>query len=141
MFDRNISKIYAKAIICKSRTEYEFLVVKSDGKNLRENHFSCTDNKERREHKVDGDLEMVDSVDTMFLAGPGLMELTATNGVRKRKDGRNDEVDKQVKFFRCHLGDYSVRQKALLLGGDDGLSSGSDIDNPVSGEDMECMEQ
>lgn len=35
----------------------------------------------------------------------------------------------------------SVREKCFLIGNDGGLSSGSEVDNPVSDEDMEDIRQ
>lgn len=142
VFDSGISKIYAKAIICKSRTECELLVDKSGGKNLNENHFFYPGKELKAEDKVDGDLEMVDSADTMLLGAPGLMRLTETDGIRKRKEGRNDEGDKRVKFFKCQLGDKLTKEEKvwpLCDGG--GFCSGSEIYNPLSVENAVSMEQ
>ncbi|KAJ6743463.1 hypothetical protein OIU85_017416 [Salix viminalis] len=141
-FDSGISKIYAKASICKSRTECEILVDKSGGKNLNENHFFYPGKELKEDDKVDGDLEMVDSADTMFLGAPGLMKLTETGGIRKRKEGRNEEGDKRVKFFKCQLGDELTREEKvwpLCDGG--GFCNGSEVYNPLSVENVVSMEQ
>ena len=99
----------------------------------------------RREDKFNGDLEMVDSVDTTFLVANGMMKTTATDGTRKRKEGIKDEKELQVKFVKHHFHETSVREKCSLIGNDDGLSSGlssgSEVDNPVSDEDMEDIRQ
>lgn len=96
----------------------------------------------RGEDKFNGDLEMVDSVDTAFLVANGMMKTTATDGTRKRKEGIKDEKELQVKFVKHET---SVREKCFIVGNDDGLSSGlssgSEVDNPVCDEDMEDIRQ
>lgn len=141
VFDSDISKIYAKAIICKSRTEYELLGTKLDGKNLDETCLFNTVNEGKGEDKVDGDLEMVDSADTMLLAAPGLMELRATNDARKRKEEGNEEMDKRVKFFKCNLSNNLAREKVWTFRDNDGLGSGSEVYNPLPVENTVHMEQ
>ena len=141
VFDSGISKIYAKAIICKSRTECELLVDKSGGKNLNENHFFYPGKELKAEDKVDGDLEMVDSADAMLLGAPGLMGLTETDGIRKRKEGRNDEGDKRVKFFKCQLGDKLTKEKVWPLCDGGGFCNGSEVYNPLPVENAVSMEQ
>lgn len=118
------------------------MVDKSGGKNLNENHFFYPGKELKEDDKVDGDLEMVDSADTMSLGAPGLMKLTETGGIRKRKEGRNEEGDKRVKFFKCQLGDELTREEKvwpLCDGG--GFCNGSEVYNPLSVENVVSMEQ
>ncbi|KAK9273429.1 hypothetical protein L1049_018239 [Liquidambar formosana] len=140
VFDHDITKLHAKAVIYESRAEYEVPVYKADGNNLDDNLF-YSDSEERVEDKVGEDQEMFDSVNTAFLAATHTMNLTATAGRRKRKEGRKDEGETRVKFVKVHLHGNTVREKFLPCGDDDGLSSGSEVDNSVSNEDMEVMEQ
>ncbi|KAK4853590.1 hypothetical protein QYF36_011292 [Acer negundo] len=141
VFDCEIAKTYAKAVICKSRVEYDLRAIMSNDNNLNGNISFCNDDEGRGGDKGDGDLEMVDSVDNEFLAAPGLMKSTMSDGTRKRKEGSNIEGEIPVKFVKYHFHDKSVSEKFSPLGNDDGLSSGSEVDNPVSDEDMEDMKQ
>ncbi|KAF3975866.1 hypothetical protein CMV_000906 [Castanea mollissima] len=145
VFDCEISKVQAKAAICKSRVEYVLPELKPNGNSLNESSLFSLAEEVRGEDKFNGDLEMVDSVDTAFLVANGMMKTTATDGTRKRKEGIKDEKELQVKFVKHHFHETSVREKCFLIGNDDGLSSGlssgSEVDNPVSDEDMEDIRQ
>ncbi|KAL0017592.1 hypothetical protein SO802_004661 [Lithocarpus litseifolius] len=145
VFDCEISKVQAKAAICKSRVEYVLPELKPNGNSLNETYLFSLAEEVRGEDKFNGDLEMVDSVDTAFLVANGMMKTTATDGTRKRKEGIKDEKELQVKFVKHHFHETSVREKCPLIGNDDGLSSGlssgSEVDNPVSDEDMEDLRQ
>ncbi|XP_021277575.1 uncharacterized protein LOC110411652 [Herrania umbratica] len=140
IFECDISKVYAKAVLCKSRAEYEIPVVKTNGKILGQN-FVYMVHEGREAKKADGDLEMIDSMDTVPLTAPCLMKSTPTDGVRKRKEGSNVEEEIPVKFVKYHFHENLVREKLLSLAKDDGLSSGSEVDNPASDEDMKDVEQ
>ncbi|KAK2646159.1 hypothetical protein Ddye_021354 [Dipteronia dyeriana] len=141
VFDCEIAKTYANAVICKSGVQYDLRAIMSNDNNLNGNISFCNDDEGRGGDKGDGDLEMVDSVDNEFLAAPGLMKSTVTDGTRKRKEGSNIEGEIPVKFVKYHFHDKSVSEKFSPSGNDDGLSSGSEVDNPVSDEDMEDMKQ
>lgn len=139
VFDFDISKIYAKTVICKSRVGYDFPVIMPNDKSLFENLFLNTDN-ERWQWNDDGDLEMVDIVDTEFLADTCMMKSTAIDGTRKRKEGRNIEGEIPVKVVKYNFHDNSLSEFSASSN-EDGLSSGSEVDNPISDEDMEDMKQ
>lgn len=140
VFDCDISKIHAKALICKSRVESELPIFMANGK-LNDYHFFHTNNETRRHDKVDDDLEMVDFVDTEFSASPGLMKPIAVGGTKKRKEGRNIEDKPPVKIFKCHFHENTTSDKFSPLGNDNGLSGGSEVENSASDEDMEDMKQ
>ncbi|KDP34113.1 hypothetical protein JCGZ_07684 [Jatropha curcas] len=140
VFDSDTSKMYAKTAIGKSKIEHG-LSIRPEGKNLIESHFSHCSNEVKTDDKVDGDLEMLDSEGAMLLAAPRLLKAVETYGTRKRKDGRKDEEDKQVKFVKCNINDNLVAEKVSPLEYDDALNSGSEVDNPVSDEATEYMEQ
>ena len=139
IFECDIFKVYARAALCKSRVEYEIPVVKNNGKYLGEN-LVCRVHEGKEDKKADGDLEMIDSMDTVPLSAPGLMTSTTTDAVRKRKEGSNIEEEIPVKFVKYRLHENLVRQKLSPLANDDGLSSGSEVDNLASDEDMRDME-
>ncbi|RVW52430.1 hypothetical protein CK203_072054 [Vitis vinifera] len=139
VFDHNISKLHAKAMMYKSRVEYELPVCKLDGKTRDNNVFFYTDNEGSGEEKIDGDQEMIDSLNAAMLAAACTVNLT-TDGRRKRK-GIIDEGKTQFKFGKYHLLENSFGDNHLPFGDDGGSSSGSEVENPVSDEDMEIMEQ
>ncbi|XP_031285256.1 uncharacterized protein LOC116143950 [Pistacia vera] len=138
VFDFDITKIYAKTVIFKSTVEYDRPVIMPNDKSLFGSLFLNTDNERRWQDKDDSDLEMVDFVDTEFLADPCMMKST-TDSTRKRKEGRNIEGEIPVKFVKYNFHDNSVSEKFSPLGNEDGVSSGSEVDNPISDEDMEDM--
>ncbi|XP_022728876.1 uncharacterized protein LOC111284486 [Durio zibethinus] len=140
VFECDISKVYAKAVLCKSRVEYEIPVVRTNGKNMGENLvYMVCEGKEAK--KADGDVEMIDSMEIVSFAPPGLMKPAATDGVRKRKEGSNIEEEIPVKFVKYQLQENLVRDELLLLANDDGLSSGSKVETPASDEDTRDMEK
>uniref|UniRef100_A0A2P2NGY8 Uncharacterized protein n=1 Tax=Rhizophora mucronata TaxID=61149 RepID=A0A2P2NGY8_RHIMU len=51
-----------------------------------------------------------------------------------------DGEDKQVKFIKCHFSGNPVRKMVLPITDGNGLSSGSEADNPSCDEDMEFIE-
>ncbi|XVE97660.1 hypothetical protein REPUB_Repub03eG0037900 [Reevesia pubescens] len=140
IFDCDISKVYAKAVLCKSRVDYETPVIKTNGKYLVENLVYMV-HEGKEDKKADGDIEVVDAMDTVPLSAPGLIKATATDGVRKRKEESNIEEEIPVKFVKYDLPENLVREKLLSLANDYGLSNGSEVDNPASDEDMRDMEQ
>lgn len=140
VFDCDISKIHAKAVICKSRVESELPIFMPNGK-LNDYLFFHTNNEARRHDKVDGDLEMVDFVDTEFSAASGLMKPIAVGDTKKRKEGRNIEDKTPVKFFKCHCHENTMSDKFSPLGNDDGLSNRGGVETPVSDEDMEDIKK
>ncbi|KAJ4833282.1 hypothetical protein Tsubulata_013212 [Turnera subulata] len=139
VFGSSISITYARTIILKSTTEFELPQILSGGKNLGEDYLPSAGNEENGESKVNGDMEMIDSVDNMPLASPGLKALVAANGTRKRREGCNGERWQPVKFLKCHVTCNSSRERGFLLG-DDGLISDSEVCNPMAVGEMEYMQ-
>lgn len=93
----------------------------------------------RNGDKVDSDLDMVDYGENEFQSVPKLMKPSVTNVTRKRKEGTNFESEIPVKFLKYYSHDSSTSDMLSPTGNDDGLGSGSEVDNPVSDEDMEDM--
>lgn len=141
IFECDISKVYAKVVLCKSRVEYEIPVDKISSKYSTENLASMV--HERKEDKTaDNDLEMIDSMDTVPLYVPCSMKSTAAaDGVRKRKEGSSIEEEIPVKFIKHHLCENLVTEKLLSLANDDGLKCGNDVNSPILDEYMREMEQ
>lgn len=123
----------------KSRVEYELPVCKLDGKILDDNVFFYTISEACGVDKIDGDQEMFDSLNTTMLTAACTVNLT-TDGRRKRK-GTTGEGKTQVKFGKYHLHKNSFGDHHLTFGDCGCSSSGSEVENPVSDEDMEIMEQ
>ncbi|XP_044471410.1 uncharacterized protein LOC123200324 [Mangifera indica] len=107
VFDFDITKIYAKAIICKSRVEYDLSVINPNDKSLFKSLFLNSDCERRWQHKDDTDLEMIDLVDTEF---------STTDGIRKRKEGRNIEAEIPVKLVKYNFQDNSLSERFSPLG-------------------------
>ena len=118
--------------MCKSRLQYELPVCKIEGKTPDNDVLFCTDSEGSGDEKVDGDREMIDSLNTA-------VNLT-TDGRRKRK-GIIDEGKTQVKFCKYHLHENSFGDIRLPFGDDGCSSSGSEVENPVLDQDMEIMEE
>uniref|UniRef100_A0A5B7BGU9 Uncharacterized protein n=1 Tax=Davidia involucrata TaxID=16924 RepID=A0A5B7BGU9_DAVIN len=131
VFDHNISKLLAKVVTCKLRVDSEHSESKPDCKN-RDDSIFYIEKEGRREDKVDEDQEMVDSVGDTFSAASCTVNIT-TNGIRKRKEGMRDEGETRVKLIKYNFHETSVGEKFLPFSDDDGLSSGNEFENPVHG--------
>ncbi|MBA0594182.1 hypothetical protein Gorai_011097 [Gossypium raimondii] len=141
IFECDISKVYAKAVLCKSRVEYEIPVDKISSKYSAEN-LACMVHERKEDKTADNDLEMIDSMATIPLSAPCSMKsIAAADGVRKRKEGSNIKEEIPVKFIKYHLCENLVTDKLLSLANDDGLSCGNDVNSPILDEYMREMEQ
>lgn len=69
--------------------------------------FLNSDCERRWQHKDDTDLEMIDLVDTEF---------STTDGIRKRKEGRNIEAEIPVKLVKYNFQDNSLSERFSPLG-------------------------
>ncbi|XP_059657081.1 uncharacterized protein LOC132303714 [Cornus florida] len=132
VFDHSISKHLSKVVICKSRVDYELSEHKLDCRNQNENEGRGGD-------IVCEDQEMVDSVGDVIFAASWTVNLSATNGIRKRNEGTGDEEERCVKLVKYNPHENSVGERVLPFSEDDDLSSGSEVENPISDEDMEEM--
>ncbi|KAM7274823.1 hypothetical protein ACFE04_016689 [Oxalis oulophora] len=135
IFDCHVSKIYAKAALCKSREVYELPLVKHYVNNLTEN-LIFANNEAIGKDKVNSEVKMVNSTDAQFISSPDFVK-PFTNGTRKRKEERwDDEEEVKVKVvkYKFHGGNETLR-----LDYDDGLIG--KIDDLVTDEAMEDMEQ
>ncbi|XP_057959209.1 uncharacterized protein LOC131151806 isoform X2 [Malania oleifera] len=138
LFD-HIFKFHDKAIVYKSRADQEFSVFEPDIRSL-DNVFLPNDSKGEEKVEVVVDQATVGSVDAVFLAATCTSKLTGADRRRKRKEGDRVEGKTQAKFVKYHLDEMSIGQKFLSSGDEDGLSSGNEVENLVSDEDMEDME-
>ncbi|CAO2183443.1 unnamed protein product [Urochloa humidicola] len=69
-----------------------------------------------------------------FMAAAQSMKV-ATNGIRKRKGGCGNEDAAAVKFVKYKVEDSSA--KDYFLSANNGMSSGSEVENPQSDDEME----
>ncbi|RDY14024.1 hypothetical protein CR513_00965, partial [Mucuna pruriens] len=96
-----------KANFFTSRTECLLPVIKHFFNNLDNNLFLNSINGEGKADKLDGDIEMLDTVDTVSLA--------AADRTRKRKEGIEDDTKTQLKYMRCQFHENSVRENSFIF--------------------------
>ncbi|BAT82528.1 hypothetical protein LR48_Vigan07g259000 [Vigna angularis] len=103
-----------KANFFTSRTECLLPVIKHFFNNLDKNLFSM--NGEAEADKLDGDIDMPDSVETASLAAAADDLSSVIDGTRKRKEGIEDDTNKTpLKYMRCHIHETSVRENAFTF--------------------------
>ncbi|KAK7383303.1 hypothetical protein VNO78_28977 [Psophocarpus tetragonolobus] len=103
-----------KANFFTSRTECLIPVIKHFFKNLDKNVFLNSMNGESRADKLDGDVEMLDTVDTASLAAADTIS-RVIEGTRKRKEGVEDDTKAQLKYMRCQFHENSVRENSFIF--------------------------
>ncbi|KAG9456562.1 hypothetical protein H6P81_001070 [Aristolochia fimbriata] len=94
---------------------------------------------EQAEKSLEEEDQGVPSNDSEFLAAAQMMRSTATNGMRKRKETNKAGLQKKVKFLKYHIPADHVEEKMIVSDGD--ATSGSEVENPLSDEDMEESEE
>lgn len=134
VFDCDNLRTSARFAICESSIEFKLPAIVSNGKLVKDDVFAYDENEGRGQDKVDSDLEMADYVEAGLTNAPGSLRSMLTDNTKKRKEGRDIEGEAPCKFAKFYL-----YEKLLHFGNDDGLSSGSEVDNPISDEDMEDM--
>lgn len=108
-----------KANFFTSRTECLLPVIKHFFNNLDKNLFSV--NGEAVADKLDGDIDMPDSVETASLAAAAADDdddlSSVIDGTRKRKEGIEDDTNTKPlkKYMRCHIHENSVRENAFTF--------------------------
>lgn len=133
VFDDSISKCRTKLVLDISKADFEQPSSKLEGKKKDDDILFYIDNKGEDE---DADEDKVNkSMSTAFVAAAHRMESTE-NGGRKRKEGRSAE--KKIKFVKYDLfqNSDSARARPSFVS-NDGFSSESEVENPVSDEDTE----
>ncbi|KAF8036120.1 hypothetical protein BT93_C1963 [Corymbia citriodora subsp. variegata] len=141
VFDNDILKLHAKAVVCKSRIEYELPVFKLRGDNFDDAFTLSPCNEGIAVDTIDGaDLDMVDSMDATFMAHTCPVVLTS-DGTRKRKDGRKEEGEIPVKFLKSHIHENAAKGNVFHSCVRDGLSSRNEEYSPILQEDTLSMEQ
>lgn len=77
----------------------------------------------------------METADNAFMAAAQSMKVTA-NGMRKRKDCGNEDAS-VVKFVKYKAEDSSVKDHFSSAATNGGMSSGSEVENPQSDDEME----
>lgn len=97
----------------------------------------CFDNK--GEDKDTDEEKMNASMSSAFVSAAHTMKSTENEG-RKRKEGLNAEK-KKIKFVKYDLGQNSdsARTRSAVVS-NDGVSSESEVDNPISDNDSDTKE-
>ncbi|XP_057467611.1 uncharacterized protein LOC130756964 [Actinidia eriantha] len=111
IFDRNISKLHARAVICKSKIDHDISEARSDCRNPNGRVLFSID-------KVDDDQEMVDWLEDAFVPTDCMR--------RKRKEGRPDEGETRFKLAKFNYDEDSVGE-ICLPHHDDNLNGGKEV--------------
>lgn len=117
-----------------SKEDTEQLANRKGGKKVDSDLFFI-DNKGQEEYGTDEDEKMRESVSASFTAAAHSMQ-ASEKGERKRKskDGKKRKKMKFVKYDALENSSLSGQRSADTRNGNSG--SGSDIENPSSGEDV-----
>ncbi|KAK6927296.1 hypothetical protein RJ641_005887 [Dillenia turbinata] len=142
IIDQCISKLRHRAVAYKSRSDHEISVLSFTSMQPDGNILCCHENGGGGEDRADGDHEMVDSLEleTLASAPTYTISLKEIDGGKKRKDMGNDDGETRVKFVKYYIQENSLNEKHSPFGSDDYSSSGGEVENPVSDEDISAME-
>lgn len=127
VFSEDIFKLHAKAEICKSGVNYALPAFKPAD----ENTFFDLENDVNGGNKVSGDQEMVHLPVSACLVNP-----TNPHGRRKREEEMNEEAMRN-KIVKYNFHENSVTEKFLPFVVSDALISGSEVNTPAHGNEME----
>ncbi|KAK3210540.1 hypothetical protein Dsin_015246 [Dipteronia sinensis] len=138
-FDDKILKSRAKLAVDNSKTDYEYQSSKVKRNEASGDLLFYIDNKGEDEDEEDE--EMNESMSAAFVAAAHSMKLPK-NGGRKRKEMGSAGNKKKIKYPKHDLSDNhgSTREGFSSVSNED-LSSESEVDDPISDEDAEAVEQ
>lgn len=115
---------------------------KADDETSEDDVLFFIDNKGKVDDGVEDDGKVNESMSAVFMAAAHTMQSAKEGGGRKRKEGRGAGKKKQVKFQRYdlfgHLDSSGDKDKFLDK---DGSRSGSEVEDPLSDDEMEEKEQ
>ncbi|XP_059634855.1 uncharacterized protein LOC132277125 [Cornus florida] len=135
--DDGISKWCAKVDF--SKADYEQLAYNAEGDKSAGDLFYI-DNKGEMEIGNVGDEQMNESMSAAFVAAAQTMTPDENGRRRKRKERKNIEKKKQVKFLKYNLYDNSGSSGDKFTLSKDASNSESDVENPLSDEDVAVNE-
>ncbi|XP_068647902.1 uncharacterized protein [Aristolochia californica] len=135
LFANDNLKLRSKLTLNKAKVAFEHPTSTLESMKVDEDLFyiDCK-GKEEVEKSLEEDQGML-FMDSEFLAAAQMMRSKATNGIRKRKESSKTEGQKQVKFLKYKLPANPVEEKMIVS--DEDATSGSEVENPLSDEDME----
>ncbi|CAL5359243.1 unnamed protein product [Camellia sinensis] len=127
VFDHDILRQHAKAIVSKSKIAHEMSESKPDCGNLTGSIFFCIEDNRRGQNKADEDQEMVDWLDDTFVPTDYMGHSPASERRRKRKDGRPDEGETRFKLAKFNYDENFVGEMCLPRC-DDNLNGGNEVE-------------
>ncbi|XP_008810392.2 uncharacterized protein LOC103721820 isoform X2 [Phoenix dactylifera] len=134
LFEDNILKLHSKLIFDETKFGSDASVFNMDSKKTDADLFFFDNRGEvAKEAAEDEDME---TMDTAFLAAARSMKSTPSNGTKKRKEWGDEEGEEQMKFVKHKLDNSSVKEDFAPSVVHD-MSSGSEVENPASDDDME----
>lgn len=134
LFEDNISKLHSKLIFDETKFGPDASVFNMDSKKTNADLFFFDNRGEVAEEAAED--EDMETMDTAFLVAARSMKSTPSNGRKKRKEWEDEEGEVQMKFVKYKLDNRSVKEDFTPSVAHD-MSSGSEVENPASDEDME----
>ncbi|XP_010918496.1 uncharacterized protein [Elaeis guineensis] len=128
LFEDSISKLHSKLIFDETKFGSDASVFHMDSKKTNADLFFFDNRGEVAKEAAED--ESMEAMDTAFIAAAYSMKSTPSNGRKKRKEWGDEDGEVQMKFVKYKLDKSSVK-------GDFDMSSGSEVENPASDEDME----
>lgn len=122
----DISKLQAKAIICKSRVDNEISDSKPGCKNQNDSILFCLENNQRGQNIVEEDQEMVDWLGDAFAPTDCTGHSMADVRRRKREEGRTDDWETRLKLAKFDYHQDSVGEPRFTRC-DDNLNGGNEV--------------
>lgn len=105
---------HAKAFSFTSRTNCMLPGIEHFCNDVDKNVFTALHGGTKSD-RVDGDIDMLDTVDTVSLSADDRMIPATTDGTRKRKEGSEDDTKAQLKYMRCQFHENSVRETSFIF--------------------------
>jgi hypothetical protein len=130
VFGENYSRIKERLMHDEGKNDNQSRISHSDADLFfidKQSHQESMDTKDG-----EGEAVEMETADNAFMAAAQSMKVMA-NGIRKRKDCGTEDAT-AVKFVKYKTEDSSVKD---YLQATNGMSSGSEVENPQSDDEME----
>ena len=142
LLDDDITKYKSKLAIDISEAEHEQLVYTKEGTKANADLGFYIDNKGEEEDVYGDDGRTNESVNAAFVAAAHTMASAENGGGRKRKERTGVGKKKHVKFLKYNLQDNSGSSgEKSTVRTNDGSNSGSEVENPLSDEDIDEVKE
>lgn len=138
MFGNGISKFRNKLVFDDSSENYEHSVFKPSSRRIATDDLFVIDKVGQQTEKIMEDDQPIQYMDAAFISAAQTMKFTSKSARRKRKE-RRGEGEEQFKLQRYKY-DSTAKESPVLSSADD-MSSGCEVENPSSDDDVEEMEQ